>query len=55
MRTRRLAAIFATHVVGFSRLRGTDEEGTLLDTPRSLVNRYGRFQENSEGSHRSNR
>ena len=34
--TRRLAAIFAADVVGYSRLMGADEEGTLerLKAPR---------------------
>ncbi len=49
MMTRRLTVILAAGVVGFSSLRDRDEVATLLDIPQSLVNRYGKLQEQQRG------
>jgi hypothetical protein len=39
--TRRLAAILAADVAGYSRLMGTDEEGTLERLGRPSIQRRG--------------
>ena len=42
MTTRRLAAILAADVVGFSRMMEKDEEGTLYGDSRGVARRAGR-------------
>ena len=53
MTTRRLAAILAADVVGFSKLIGEDEVGTLAALRKAIVNPLGLMLLPDEASRRS--